>query len=254
MQEKMASLGQLVAGVAHEINNPVGAVTSATDTARRCVERITQMIHSNTTLEELLGNPRFQRALSTLEQNTKISLIGTERIERIVSGLRNFARLDEADLQEADLHEGLDSTLSLLHHQLKNSIELKLEYGDLPRLLCYPQELNQVFLNLLSNAIHALDGTGGTIRIRTWSDDDAVYVAIEDTGHGIHADNLRRIFDPGFTTKGVGVGTGLGLSISYKIIEKHHGDIRAESVEGQGTCLTVSLPRNLRELLAVPRG
>jgi signal transduction histidine kinase/ligand-binding sensor domain-containing protein len=246
MQEKMASLGLLVAGVAHEINSPMGAVSSATDTSRRCVERITEMIHSNTTLADLLANERFQRALSTLGKNMQISTIGTERIEGIVSGLRNFARLDESDLQDADLHEGLDSTLSLLHHELKNSIELKLEYGDLPRLLCYPQELNQVFMNLLSNAMHALDEKTGQIRIRTWSDDDMVYVAIADTGRGISDDNLRRIFDPGFTTKGVGVGTGLGLSISYKIIEKHHGDIRVESVEGQGTCFTVSLPRNLR--------
>ncbi|MBT6146993.1 MAG: hypothetical protein HOH74_16280, partial [Gemmatimonadetes bacterium] len=246
VQEKMASLGLLVAGVAHEINSPMGAVSSAADTSRRCIERITEMIHGNTTLEALLDNERFLRALSTLEENTEISLTGTERIERIVSSLRNFARLDEAQMQDADLHEGLDSTLSLLNHQLKNTVEVKLEYGDLPSLRCYPQELNQVFMNLLSNAIHALDGERGQIGIRTWSDDEAVYVAIEDSGHGIKEDNLRRIFDPGFTTKGVGVGTGLGLSISYKIIEKHRGEIRAESVEGQGTCFTLVLPRNLQ--------
>ena len=159
------------------------------------------------------------------------------------------ARLDEAELQDADLHEGLDSTLTLLHNELKNAIEVVQEYGDIPCVRCYPQELNQVFMNLLSNAIHAHDGESGQIRIRTWADDDAVHVSIADTGHGISADNLGRIFDPGFTTKGVGVGTGLGLSISYRIIEKHRGIIRVESDEGQGTCFTVSLPRNLRELL-----
>ncbi len=253
MQEKMASLGLLVAGVAHEINSPMGAVSSATDTSRRCVERITEMIHSNTTLTDLLGNPRFQRALSTLEQNMRISLIGTERIERIVSSLRNFARLDEAQLQEADLHEGLDSTLSLLHHQLRNRIDLQLNYGEVPSLLCYPQELNQVFMNLLTNAIHALEGEEGRIDIRTWADANMVFVAIGDNGHGIAAEHLRRIFDPGFTTKGVGVGTGLGLSISYKIIEKHQGDIRVESVVGQGTTFTMCLPRNLYDLLAASK-
>lgn len=249
MQEKMASLGMLVAGVAHEINSPMGAVSSATDTSRRCIERITEMMHSETSLEELVANPRFQKALSALTKNTEISLLGTERIERIVSSLRNFARLDEAELQDADLHEGLDSTLSLLHHELKHTIELQREYGDLPSLRCFPQELNQVFMNLLTNAIHALEGKAGTIHIRTWADENNVYVAIHDSGRGISRENLRRIFDPGFTTKGVGVGTGLGLSISYKIIEKHRGEIRAESVEAEGTCFTVSLPRNLQELL-----
>jgi signal transduction histidine kinase len=249
MQEKMASLGSLVAGVAHEINNPLGAVSSATDTSRRCIERITELIHSCATLEELLADQRFQQALRFLEQNTRISLAGTERIARIVSSLRNFARLDEAELQDADLHEGLDSTLVLLHHELKNTIEVTLEYGDIPSLLCYPQELNQVFMNLLSNAIHAHDGDGGQIRIRTWADHDTVFVSIADTGRGISAHNLGRVFDPGFTTKGVGVGTGLGLSISYRIIEKHRGDIRLESEEGKGSCFTVSLPRNLRERL-----
>ena len=251
MHEKMASLGSLVAGVAHEINNPVGAVSSATDTSRRCIERITDMMHSGATLEELLADDRFQKALRLLEQNTRISLTGTERIERIVSSLRNFARLDEAELQEADLHEGLDSTLTLLHHELKNTVEVVREYGEIPSLLCYPQELNQVFMNLLSNAIHALEGKGGQIRIRTWATSDAVFVSIADTGHGIDADDLRRIFDPGFTTKGAGVGTGLGLSISYKIIDKHQGDIRVESTPGQGTSFTLSLPRDLRERLQV---
>ena len=249
MQEKMASLGSLVAGVAHEINNPLGAVSSATDTSRRCIDRITELIHSSATLEELQADQRFQQALRFLKQNTRISLAGTERIERIVSSLRNFARLDEAELQDADLHEGLDSTLVLLHHELKNRIEVTLEYGDIPSLLCYPQELNQVFMNLLSNAIHAHDGDSGQIRIRTWADPDTVHVSIADTGRGISAHNLGRIFDPGFTTKGVGVGTGLGLSISYRIMEKHRGDIRVESEEGKGSCFTVSLPRNLRERL-----
>jgi len=248
MREKMASLGSLVAGVAHELNNPVGAVNSAADVSGRCLERISELVAASGSLEELRDNQRFQQAMQVLEKNSRIAQVGSGRIQHIVSTLRNFARLDEADLQDADLHEGLESTLTLLHHQLTDTIAVVKDYGDLPTVQCYPQELNQVFMNLLSNAIHSLvDEDGGEIRIATHADAQYAYVAITDTGCGISPEILERVFDPGFTTKGVGVGTGLGLAISYQIVQKHHGELRVESEPGRGSTFTVVLPRDQRQ-------
>ena len=248
MQEKMASLGNLVAGVAHEINNPVGAVSSATDVSSRCIALLTDILGQAESLEELRANPRLARALDLLEQNNRISRTGAERIHKIVSTLRSFARLDQADLQRADLHEGLDSALTLLHHQLKNRIEVVKEYGHLPRIFCYPQELNQVFMNLLSNAIHAIGDGPGQIRIATRAESEQILIIIGDDGSGIAPEHRKRIFDPGFTTKGVGVGTGLGLAITYRIVARHHGQIRVDSEVGRGSTFTVVLPRHLERL------
>jgi len=248
MREKMASLGSLVAGVAHELNNPVGAVNSAADVSGRCLARIAELVATSESLEELRDNRRFQQAIQVLEKNSHIAQVGTGRIQHIVSTLRNFARLDEAEVQATDLHEGLESTLTLLHHQLSDSISVIEDYGDLPLVHCYPQELNQVFMNLLSNAIHALvEEDEGEIRIATYADAQYAYVAITDTGCGIPPEILERVFDPGFTTKGVGVGTGLGLAISYQIIQKHHGELRVESQPGRGSTFTVVLPRDQRQ-------
>ena len=248
MREKMASLGSLVAGVAHELNNPVGAVNSAADVCARCLGRIAELVAASESLEELRGNRRFQQAMRMLEKNSHIAQVGTGRIQHIVSTLRNFARLDEADLQEADLQEGLESTLTLLHHQLTDTISVIEDYGDLPTVQCYPQELNQVFMNLLSNAIHSLaDEDGGEIRIATYADAQCAYVAISDTGCGISPEIVERVYDPGFTTKGVGVGTGLGLAISYQIVQKHHGELRVESELGHGSTFTVVLPHDQRQ-------
>ena len=248
MQEKMASLGSLVAGVAHEINNPVGAVNSATDVSSRCIALLTRQLAEAATLEELRENPRFGRALDLLEKNNRVSRTGTERIREIVDSLRSFARLDQADLQRADLHEGLDSTLMLLHHQLKNRIEVVKDYGRLPQMYCYPQELNQVFMNLLANAIQAIGDRPGHLRITTGVESGEVRISIGDDGSGIAPAAVKRIFDPGFTTKGVGVGTGLGLAISYRIIERHRGEILVDSELGRGTTFTLVLPRHLEHL------
>jgi signal transduction histidine kinase len=241
MREKMASLGNLVAGVAHEINNPVGAVKSAADTSARSIELVCRSLEESTDLEQLRGNKRFSTAIEILRNNNVLTVTASERIAEIVRSLRDFARLDEAEFQEADIHEGIDSTLTLLHHQLKNRIEVEKRYGDLPRIQCYPNQLNQVFMNLLSNAEQAIDGEG-VITIETSRKGNDVVVRIGDTGKGIAADDLDKIFDPGFTTKGVGVGTGLGLSISYNIVSKHRGRIEAESEPGRGTTVTLTLP------------
>ncbi|MCI0420006.1 MAG: ATP-binding protein, partial [Acidobacteria bacterium] len=166
------------------------------------------------------------------------------RIAKIVRSLKNFARLDEAEFQKADLHEGLDSTLTLVHHELKNRAVVVKDYGSLPLVYCSPNQLNQVFMNLFINASQAIEDKG-EIRIRTFSDDGKVCVQITDNGKGILPEHLSRIFDPGFTTKGAGVGTGLGLSICYNIIQRHKGNITVQSEPGRGTEFTITLPVQL---------
>ena len=246
MQEKMASLGNLVAGVAHEVNNPVGAVNSAADVSTRCIEIIDRALQESKTVEDITDNARLQQALQLLTENNQVIVTAGARIAKLVESLKNFARLDEAEFKIADLHEGIDSTLTLLDHELKNRVEVVKEYGDLPPIECYPNQLNQVFMNLLVNSIQAIEGKG-SIRIRTSSDRDNVYVKVVDTGKGMSAEQIDRIFDPGFTTKGVGVGTGLGLSISYNIVQKHKGEIKVESKMEEGSTFTIVLPRTLSE-------
>ena len=246
LREKMASLGNLVAGVAHEINNPTGAVRSAADVSNRCLDRLEEVITQGDSTGSIVDNLHFQTAIKLLRENVQIALEGSERIAKIVRSLRTFARLDKSELDKADIHEGLESTLTLLHHELKYDVEVIRDYGKIPRIYCYAQELNQVFMNVLANAIHAIENKG-TIRIKTSADKTNVYVEIADTGKGIPPDKLERIFDPGFTTKGVGVGTGLGLSISHNIIQKHEGEIRVKSEFGKGTTFTAVLPNDLNK-------
>ena len=240
--EKMASLGNLVAGISHEINNPIGAFNSSADVSRRCIERIAHLLEAGEI--EVQGSPQFQKVLKLLEENNRTIISAGDRIAQIVRSLRNFARLDEAEFQEVDLHEGLENTLTLLQHEFRDRISLVKDYGDIPPVRCYPGELNQVFMNLLVNAIQAVEGRG-TIRIETFSDPSYVYVRISDSGKGISGENLPKIFDPGFTTTGVGVGTGLGLSISYNIVKKHIGEIDVESQVGEGSTFTVRIPVGL---------
>jgi signal transduction histidine kinase len=246
LNEKMASLGSLVAGVAHEINTPIGAASSAADVSRRCIQRIAETIEEGA--GALQKRPQIEKILNILKENNSVVMQAGERIGQIVKSLRNFARLDESDIQEADIHEGLDSTLVLIQHETKNRITVTKIYGELPRIYCYPTQLNQVFMNLLINAAQAIEGKG-EIRVQTSADDKNVYVKISDTGSGIGPDKIGHIFDPGFTTKGVGVGTGLGLSISYNIVQKHKGQLEVESKVGEGSTFMLSLPkRGLEEL------
>jgi two-component system NtrC family sensor kinase len=168
---------------------------------------------------------------------------GTDRVTTIVRSLRSFARLDEAEKKEVPLSECLDDALTLVRHEVKGRVKIDKDYADLPPIVCYPSRLNQVFLNILVNAAQAIDGEG-TIRIRTFAQEgDFVRIEITDDGPGIDAENLNQIFDPGFTTKGVGVGTGLGLSICYQIVQDHKGSIRADSEVGSGTTFLIDLPR-----------
>jgi len=236
LREKMASLGTLVAGVAHEVNNPVGAINSAADGSNRCMTIINEFFNTHGS-----GDTKLQKAVRILGENNNIISTASQRVTDIVRSLRNFSRLDEAEFQKADLHEGLDSTLTLVHHQIKNRIEVIRDYGDIPAIECYPNQLNQVFMNILVNAGQAIEGKG-TITIKTWQDDGNLFVRISDTGKGIPKEYVERLFDPGFTTKGVGVGTGLGLSISYKIVAQHGGDIKVESEPGKGATFTIRIP------------
>jgi PAS domain S-box-containing protein len=241
--EKMASLGMLVAGIAHEINTPVGAINSMHDTEMRAVKKLRHEV------ENKLGQGHPAQAgllkyLQTIEEAGQVIASGTERVTNIVRRLRSFARLDESELKMADIHEGLEDTLTLIHAELKLNITVQRDYGDLPKIACYPGQLNQVFLNLLINAKQAIEGKG-EIRITTRIQNGNVIVVFSDTGQGIPHDQLAHIFDPGFTTKGVGVGTGLGLSICYQIISQHRGDIKAESEVGKGSQFTITLPTDL---------
>lgn len=233
--EKMAALGNLVAGIAHELNNPVGAISGAHDVLDRLIERIAKSLGQNKSEE-------MQKWLHLLRDNNRNAITASQRISQVVRSLKNFSRLDEASYQKADVREGLDSTLTLLTPKFEGRIEVTHAYGEVPAIYCYAAELNQVFMNVLSNAAQHIDGSG-RIHIETKADAERVYVRISDTGRGIPADNLERIFDPGFTTQGVGVGTGLGLSISYNIMQKHGGRIFVESEVGKGSTFTVELPR-----------
>jgi PAS domain S-box-containing protein len=232
--EKMASLGNLVAGVAHELNTPIGAIASNADVAKRALEVVRGGV-------DLSASPRVGKALGILEEVTKVTRDASERVSRIVKSLRNFARLDEAERKKADLHEGLDSTLTLLRHELRGGIEVVKDYGKLPEIDCFPNQLNQVFMNILVNACHAIEDKG-KITLTTRLDGEHAVVSIADTGKGIKPEHLSKVFDPGFTTKGVGVGTGLGLSISFRIIQDHRGTISVASEVGKGTTFTLRLP------------
>jgi PAS domain S-box-containing protein len=245
--EKMASLGQLVAGIAHEINTPVGAVGSMHDTQVRAMDKLRKTLESEFP-DEYKQSETVKACFETIENANKVIETGTERVTTIVRRLRSFARLDEADLKTVDIHEGLEDTLTLIHHEIKHHITVTKDYGDIPPIACYPGRVNQVFLNILNNARQAV-GEKGEVRIRTYQRDGNVCVEISDNGVGISKVHLARVFDPGFTTKGVGVGTGLGLSICYQIIQDHRGDIEVESEPGKGTTFRIVLPIGLDKMI-----
>ncbi len=237
--EKMASLGMLVAGIAHEINTPLGAINCNVDLYKVLIGKLKE--RPNIT-EDRMSNDIVMK----LDKANQTNVLACERIMNIVKGLKNFARLDEAEYQLANIHEGIDNTLILLNNKLKNRVSIIKEYGEKSEILCYPNQLNQVFMNLLVNASDAIKEKG-TIWIKTYVEGSEMCIKIKDNGIGIKQEHIGKIFDPGFTTKGVGVGTGLGLSIVYRIIEKHKGKIYVQSVYEKGTEFTIQLPVNLQE-------
>jgi signal transduction histidine kinase len=239
--QKMASLSNLAAGIVHEINNPVGAIKSAANTSSRSLSKVIMTLEESRDLKGVKEDKNFMKALNILKSNNSITKMATERITKIIQSLKNFARLDEPEFQEADVHEGLESALILLHHEMKNRIKVVKKLGDVSKIYCYPIQLNQVFMNVLANAVQAIENKG-TITIRTSKSDSKIIISISDNGIGIKKENLKKIFDPGFTTKGVGGGAGLGLSISYNIIKTHKGEIKVNSEEGKGTEVIITLP------------
>ena len=255
-QEKMASIGVLAAGVAHEINNPVGFVNSNLCTLRKYVDNLLQLINAYETCASRLHSQKeaFQEVENvkqvidfTFEQEDAKALLvesqdGMDRVKRIVQDLKEFSHLDTEDKwKEENIHRGIESTLTVIWNELKYTCEVKKEYGNLPLVECLLPQLNQVFMNLLINAAQAVE-IKGIITIRTGTQDDQVWIEISDNGKGIPQKDLERIFDPFFTTKPAGKGTGLGLSVSYGIVQKHHGRIEVESELGKGTNFRVWLP------------
>jgi signal transduction histidine kinase len=243
--EKMAALGQLVAGVAHEMNTPIGAIQSVHGSLAAAADKLRRRIDA--LAPEAAADPKLAAALAVLSDGADVIAKGSERVSSIVKRLRTFARLDEAELQRVDLHDGIEDTLVLARHELKHGIEVIRDYGALPPVACYPGQLNQLFLNLIMNARQAM-GASGTLTLRTRDLGDAVEVRVIDDGPGIAPEDLERIFDPGFTTKGVGVGTGLGLAICYRIAEAHRGTLTAESAPGQGATFTLRIPKDFERI------
>lgn len=257
--EKMSSIGQMVAGVAHEINNPVTFIHGNLVHLQGYTQDLVELIQLyqaegktlSKTLQDTIDEIDLPFVLEDLPKALHSMTVGTERIREIVLSLRNFSRLDQADFKPVDIHEGLDSTLLILRHRLKpndtfSGVEIIKHYGDLPVVQCYPGQLNQVFMNILANAIDVLEVSGGTstITITTQQiDPHRIQICIADNGPGIPPAAQAKLFDPFFTTKGVGKGTGLGLSISYQIItERHSGELRCQSQPGQGTEFIIEIP------------
>ena len=254
--EKLASIGQLAAGVAHEINNPVGYIFSNIGTLEKYLVGVFRMLEAYEACEVLLAGTPAADQLATLRAEVELEYLkedipilmsetreGVDRVRKIVQDLKDFSHVDaRREWEWADLHKGIDSTLNIVNNEIKYKANVVKQYGVLPEVLCLPSELNQVFMNLLVNAAHSISKERGTLVVRTGAEDDQVWVEIEDDGCGISADNLKRIFDPFFTTKPVGKGTGLGLSLSYGLVKKHGGRIEVDSEVGRGTRFRVWIP------------
>ncbi len=265
--EKMASIGQLAAGVAHEINNPTGFVSSNLKTLTDYQNDINNLINHyrklvtdlKETIRENLSSAIEKQIeqIASLEDEADIDFIledimdlisdckeGTDRIKKIILDLKDFAHPGEDKIQSADINDGIETTLNVVWNELKYKATVNKELGKLPMVECYPQQLNQVFMNLFVNAAQAIEKQG-EISITTMADNGFVEIKIEDTGSGIDKKNLDRIFDPFFTTKDVGKGTGLGLNVAYNIIKKHNGTIDVKSQIGKGTVFKIRMPVNL---------
>ncbi|MCX8026286.1 MAG: ATP-binding protein [Thermodesulfovibrionales bacterium] len=260
-QEKLASIGQIAAGIAHEINNPIGYIISNLNTLTkyvlRCIEYYEVLCDVFENIKKELDEERrlkIQETIDTKKRSLKIDYIlqdiapllketndGAERVKKIISDLKFFARTDEKDFKQADINAGIDSTINIIWNELKYKAKVFKEYGDIPTIKCNIGQLNQVFMNILVNAAHAIQDEG-EIRVKTWADDKYIYVEISDTGCGIPDEIKDKIFNPFFTTKERGKGTGLGLSIAMDIVKKHNGEILVESTVGKGTTFIIKLP------------
>lgn len=254
--EKLASIGQLAAGVAHEINNPISYVFSNFGTLEGYIAGLLRVLAHYEAAESHIACPQVLEQIKQLREQVEFDFLmqdisilmsesreGIERVRKIVQALKDFSRVDaNQEWTWSNLHQGIDSTLNIVNNEVKYKADIVKQYGDIPEIECLPSEINQVVMNIVVNGAHAITGARGCITIRTGSAGDTVWIEISDTGSGIPKALLSRIFDPFFTTKPVGSGTGLGLSLSYGIIQKHHGRISVESEPGCGTCFRIELP------------
>ncbi|HLD68179.1 MAG TPA: ATP-binding protein [Pseudomonas sp.] len=255
--EKMASVGQLAAGIAHEINNPVGFVNSNMGTLERYVQTLLSVIEDyEQAIGTLPGGQSLAPRLAQIRKDADIDFLradifellsesneGLVRVKDIVQSLKDFSHMGESAWVAADLHLGIESTLNIANNEIKYKASVVKEFGQLPLVRCIASQLNQVFMNLLINAAQAMDKPG-VITIRTGCREDWVWIEISDNGAGISNEAMKRIFEPFFTTKPIGSGTGLGLSLSYGIVKKHGGRIEVSSEPGKGACFTIHLPVN----------
>ncbi len=260
--EKMASLGQMVAGVAHEINTPLGYVRNNVEIVQEFIEQLKEMDGAHRELVDVILSPdgndvAIAEKLAAIDDLQAViapdmlfadmmavfndTNYGLEQINELVMGLKNFSRLDQAMTDSVSINECINSSLLIAKNTLKERIEVIKQLGDIPKISCAPSQINQVLLNLFTNAAQAITGAG-KILIKTWADESHIHISVQDTGKGMPADVVKKIFDPFFTTKPVGEGTGLGLSISFQIIEQHGGKIRVASEVGRGTRFGISLP------------
>ena len=244
--EKMASIGSLTAGIMHEINTPIGVINSNTDIAIRCVDTIRDALDGCKTIEDVSNNDQLLPLLTLIQTNNQTTMESSARIVKLVNSLKNVARVDEAALQKANLHEGIDSALDLISHEIEGRIDIVREYGDIPQVACHPGELNQVFMTVLKNAVEAI-AREGRITVRSFVSGGNVHIQIEDTGAGMTSEQLQRIFDPRFKKEGVRVRAGWGLFTSYKVVEKHKGEIKIESEVGEGTFVDIILPTDTND-------
>jgi two-component system NtrC family sensor kinase len=249
----MASIGQLAAGVAHEINNPVGFVNSNLSSLKHYVDGLLKLLSAYESCEPALADD-LRRQLEATKQEVDLEYLredvpmllsesadGLTRVKRIVQDLKDFSRVDNADWQEADLNAGVESTLNVVNNEIKYKAEVRRNYGELPPVRCLAAQLNQVFMNLIVNAAHAIEGTG-VITLSSGHSGQWVWVEVADTGCGMSLEVQKRIFEPFYTTKPVGKGTGLGLSLSFSIVQKHKGAIRVHSEPGKGSRFRVWIP------------
>lgn len=237
--EKYAILGEMVAGIAHELNTPLGALRSNNDLFRRYHNKIKEILFAPETPEEIRQNAHLIDLFKSMEQLSGINKTAGERMTEIVNSVRRYARQDNLQPCQEDVNELLDSTLQLVRHEFKNRIKINKNLGQLPPICCYPNQLSQVFTNLIVNAAHAIEDKG-EISITTFLENDHITIKIGDTGKGITEDNLETIFQSGFTTKSTGLG--LGLPLVHRIIDKHNGSIAVTSTVGQGSMFTITLP------------
>ncbi len=253
-QEKMASIGHLAAGVAHEINNPMAFIASNLGTLDKYIRRLLDFIQMQeemfkslkaTDAIEKLGKKRKELKLDYITHDVKQliteSLDGSERVQKIVQGLNRFSRVDNAEYKDTDINECIENSIKIVWNELKHKATITKNYGNFPHTKCYPQQLTQVFVNLLINAVQSIKKQG-EIAINTWSKDGFIWITVSDTGCGISKENQGKIFEPFFTTKEVGKGTGLGLSISYEIMQRHKGELSFQSEKGKGTTFTIRMP------------